>query len=280
MTPLHSTNTSGMAWLAGFGLCLFACGQGGTSSDAGTGTPDTTGANVDDAHNSRNSVVWAGTYTGTVPCADCEGIATQLTLHEQGTYRSVTQYLGKNGEQFVHEGRFKWEAYGNRIRLEGMDNGPARYLVGEEKLIQLDGQGARITGGLTETYILRRVATTTAIGRDLEGTYWMLVEVSGKPVTPMDGRMAPHLLLNAGEQRAAGNAGCNSFFSTYELDKGTTGIRFSKAGSTMMACPDMSVEDAFHKALLQVEGYSIAGEELSLNNGAGKMLLRFKAVDP
>ena len=37
-------------------------------------------AGADAAHNSRNALDWAGTYEGVLPCADCPGIQTRLSL--------------------------------------------------------------------------------------------------------------------------------------------------------------------------------------------------------
>jgi heat shock protein HslJ len=47
----------------------------------------------------------------------------------------------------------------------------------------------------------------------------------------------------------------------------------------MMACPDMSVEDAFMKAMQEVDNYSLADGKLSLNKARMAPLLRFEAVD-
>lgn len=231
---------------------------------------------IDAAHTSSNSLDWDGTYSGTVPCADCEGIATSITLDRSGGYTMKTQYLGRSTEVYTAKGVFEWEADGNRIRLQGVDGGAARYHVGEGQLFQLDQQGERITGELAGNYILRKEASAEAW--PLLGTYWKLVEVSGSPVAQPEGRMPAHMVLSE-ENRAAGNAGCNSFFSTYELDEAAGRIRFEQAGSTMMACPDMTVEDAFHKVLLQVDGYALADGKLSLNKAGMAPLLRFEAVE-
>jgi uncharacterized lipoprotein NlpE involved in copper resistance len=40
---------------------------------------------------------WAGTYAGTLPCADCEGIRTELVLGSDGRYTLRRTYLGKSG---------------------------------------------------------------------------------------------------------------------------------------------------------------------------------------
>ena len=42
----------------------------------------------DPAHNSRNSLDWAGIYEGVLPCADCPGIQTRLTLSRDESVRT------------------------------------------------------------------------------------------------------------------------------------------------------------------------------------------------
>ncbi|UYZ62703.1 copper resistance protein NlpE N-terminal domain-containing protein [Hymenobacter weizhouensis] len=112
---------------------------------------------VDPAHNSRNSLDWAGTYSGTLPCADCPGIRTELTLNQDLTYRLRTLYLGKGtGKPIEATGVFRWDDAGRTVRLPGLDDQPAHYLVGENQLIQLDKNGQRITGSLAEKYVLRK----------------------------------------------------------------------------------------------------------------------------
>jgi len=254
-------------------LLLAACG----GQEANTTPEPAPAQNPTTADNSRTNLDWASTYSGIVPSADSEGIATSLTLEPSGEYSMKTQYLGKSTEVYTTTGVLEWEADGNRIRLKGVDGAVARYHVGEGQLFQLDQQGERITGELAANYILRKEASANTW--PLLDTYWKLVEVMGKPVAHPEGRMPAHMVLSAEDDRVAGNSGCNSFFSTYELDEAATGIRFQQAGSTMMACPDMSVEDAFNKALLQVDNYSLADGKLSLNKARMAPLLRFEAVE-
>lgn len=234
-------------------------------------------AAADAAHNSANALDWDGSYTGIVPCADCEGIATTLTLERSGNYTLRTQYLGKSEEVMQSTGEFAWEADGNRLRLRGTNGAADRFQVGEGQLFQLDPDGGRISGALAEKYILRKVGTAQAW--PLMDTYWKLVELMGNAVEQPEGFMPAHMILSEAENRVAGNAGCNGFFSSYELDTAKGLLRFQQAGSTMMACPDMSVENAFHKALPEVDGYTLSGGELSLTKGGSTTLMRFEAVD-
>lgn len=265
-------------------LLFAACG--GQQAPAPEPAPE----NPTPADNSRTSLDWAGTYSGTVPCADCEGIATRLTINDDGTYVLQTQYLGKSEELFVAEGGFTWQDDGNHIVLQALEGAPLIYQVGENHLRQRDMEGKPITGESADNYVLRKampgMAMAARMSADaprpaLEGPRWNLVELMGKPVPEADNpARAAHIVFDAAEKRAAGSAGCNRFFASYELDEANGRLRFSKAGSTMMACPDMSVEDAFHQALEQVDNYTI-GEDgrLSLNKAKMAPLMRFEAVD-
>jgi uncharacterized lipoprotein NlpE involved in copper resistance len=105
--------------------------------------------------NSSTSLDWPGTYSGIIPCADCEGIETSITLNKDGSYFMTTKYLGKK-DAAVNEtkGTFAWNKEGNKIALSRIENAPAWYLVGENRLIQLDMSGNAITGGNAVKYQL------------------------------------------------------------------------------------------------------------------------------
>ena len=108
----------------------------------------------DAAHNSRGSVTWWGLYTGTIPCADCEGINVQITLNRDETYTLTYQYIGKSDTIYTFSGNFTWNDAGSIITLDNK-NLPPHYQVGETKLFQLDLNKNRITGELADMYILR-----------------------------------------------------------------------------------------------------------------------------
>ena len=60
-----------------------------------------------DTHNSQNSLDWQGTYKGITPCADCDGIETELVLNKDLTYVIKTKYLGKgDGKTLEESGNF------------------------------------------------------------------------------------------------------------------------------------------------------------------------------
>ncbi|WP_316816379.1 copper resistance protein NlpE [Pedobacter nyackensis] len=109
-----------------------------------------------DTHNAQNSLDWAGTYKGVTPCADCEGIETEVTLTSDMTFVIKTKYKGKGEKVFEETGSFKWDDKGSNITLEGLKDRPTQFFVGENTLTQLDMNGNKVTGDLAEKYILKK----------------------------------------------------------------------------------------------------------------------------
>lgn len=52
---------------------------------------------------------FTGIYEGTMPCADCEGIKTELHINSDDTYELNTEYLGKKDSQFSEKGKITWD---------------------------------------------------------------------------------------------------------------------------------------------------------------------------
>jgi uncharacterized lipoprotein NlpE involved in copper resistance len=102
--------------------------------------------------NTEPTMDWPGTYTGVLPCADCEGIQTRITLYSDYTYKMWYQYMGKGDETFNESGTFHREGDSDVITLEGKDS--FQYKVGENTLTHLDADGRVITGELAEYYVL------------------------------------------------------------------------------------------------------------------------------
>jgi len=103
-------------------------------------TPARAGAPVD-SHNSRNSLDWAGTYEGVLPCADCPGIKTRLVLHNDGRFELSTQYLDRQVAPQTASGRFSWNSAGSSITLDAAGWGQ-QFRVGEGRLLQLNRDGS------------------------------------------------------------------------------------------------------------------------------------------
>lgn len=117
-------------------------------------------------------------------------------------------------------------------------------------------------------------ATST---QDIQGA-WALTQTSDKSIkenleTPIT------LELDLKEGRAHGFAGCNRFFGAVTIDE-ERNIAFPNIATTRMACPDMTIEQAFTAALREVKRYQYdeAKGELQLFDASGQLRLRFEKM--
>lgn len=226
-----------------------------------------------DMHNSQNSLDWAGVYEGIIPCASCEGIETKIRINYDLTYEMARVYVGKNDSIFTKEGTFTWTEDGGSIILDNIPEGEAarKYMVGENLLFQLDLDGNRITGELSDRYILRKRTTGVSDVR------WILKEIYGNDIAKnYTFREMPHLTLVSEENRMTGNAGCNSFHGHYEIT-GEDRIAFSEIASTKIACEEMEVETELFNILETVNTFSIHGDTLIINRARMAPLALFVA---
>lgn len=226
---------------------------------------------VPDAATSQNSLDWNGTYQGTLPCADCEGIATALTLNNNLTFTYQSKYLGKSDSIFVSTGSFRWNDKGSDITLSIDDGSVKQFKVGENQLFMLDQEGNRITGDLADKYILKKDQV------EITEKYWKLVELNGQPVTTKEGNREAFLILKTENNRVHGNGSCNTFNGGYELMEGNR-IKFTRMATTLMACIDMKTEQEFMNVLETADNYNLTETTLVLNKARMAPLARFEVV--
>lgn len=108
----------------------------------------------------------------------------------------------------------------------------------------------------------------------IEGVTWMLSgQVVDGEMVPVPERLGVTLRMENGD--AGGFGGCNSYFTSYELDGPEIG--FGPVGSTLMACdqPVMDIEAAYFANLAQVSSYESTGPQLALFGADGASLLEF-----
>lgn len=108
-----------------------------------------------DMHTSESSLDWDGTYKGTLPCADCEGIETTIVLNKDRTFERTAVYKGKEDGNFNDKGKFSWDKDGRVITLEIKDDNPF-YQVKEGSIVLLNQEGEENTGELADLYVLKK----------------------------------------------------------------------------------------------------------------------------
>ncbi|MFC3717502.1 copper resistance protein NlpE [Luteimonas soli] len=94
---------------------------------------------------------FAGSFEGTLPCADCPGIDSTLTLNADGTYSLHDAYRESDGATNDVTGTWTVEEAGKRIRLDPnskQDQDRLYEVVSDDELRMLDIDGNPIESGL------------------------------------------------------------------------------------------------------------------------------------
>ena len=106
---------------------------------------------------------------------------------------------------------------------------------------------------------------------------WELTAIDGRPLAAGP---APTLAIDA-EGRVSGDAGCNRYFGSAEINDGA--VAFSGLGATKRACaeaPRMAQETRFLEALGEIAAYRDAGSgRLVLLSADGRPRLAFRALE-
>jgi uncharacterized lipoprotein NlpE involved in copper resistance len=236
---------------------------------------------ADQAHTSRNSLDYLGLYKGMLPCADCPGIETTIQLSEDFSYVLTRKYVGRNVKPTEEKGTFRWNRTGNAIVLSG--GAPNQYLVGENTLTQLDADGKKIEGAIAPKLVLKKMTEAQAAKTDaapadakpapLTGVHWRLAELDGKPVKGANGKADLYVEFKPDNNFTA-FAGCNHIGGHYDFNGSK--MKFMRIMATMMACPEMAVEDGLKKALEQADNFVANEKVLQLRKG-GTTLAKFDA---
>ncbi|MCG2612284.1 copper resistance protein NlpE [Flavobacterium sp. SM15] len=112
-------------------------------------------ASVPDSHTSENALDWNGSYQGVVPCADCPGIETKLTLNKDKTYELSVLYQDREKQPTITKGNFTFDQSGSIITLDKAGK-TTSYKIKEGCLTMLDRDKKEIGGALKAKYILNK----------------------------------------------------------------------------------------------------------------------------
>lgn len=110
----------------------------------------------------------------------------------------------------------------------------------------------------------------------LRNTYWKLSRIGSQSVAAAPGLEEPNLVLNPDIRQFSGSGGCNGLGGEFFLDGHY--LTFTLGPSTLKACGGgMEQERAFREELAKAEGWSVAGDRLTLYDADGAATLRFRA---
>ncbi len=107
------------------------------------------------------SLEFRGVFYGFLPCNDCNGIKTTLSLKQKNNYLLVTQPARESSREYYEKGKYSWNDENHTVVLTPRKGSTTRqyHIEDEGTLVQLGSGGARMTGDEADRYILRRSDT-------------------------------------------------------------------------------------------------------------------------
>ena len=105
----------------------------------------------------EKSLDFHGVFYGFLPCKDCNGIKSTLSLKQNNNYLLVTQPAKESSKEFYEKGKYTWNDENHTVVLTPRTDAPGHlYQIKDEgTLILLNSDGSQMTGR-TDSYTLRR----------------------------------------------------------------------------------------------------------------------------
>ena len=177
-------------------LSLILCAPVGLARGATNAAAASTGGEAATAASGAESrdLRTPGTWSGEVPCADCQAIRMTLTLESDGVFLLRQTYVGADegrDRSFVDRGRWERSADGRRLTLRGGTEAVRQFAVPvPDRLRMLDTEGNEIRS--QANYELTRAATVDPIAdrARLRGTFTYLADAA-RYVDCATGRSVP-----------------------------------------------------------------------------------------
>jgi len=100
-----------------------------------------------------------GVFYGLLPCKDCDGIKTTLSLKNRNNYLIVTQPAKVSAREYFEKGKYTWDDEAKTVTLTSRKDSTIRkYRIKDEKtLVQLSSRGLSMkTNQKNTSYLLRQ----------------------------------------------------------------------------------------------------------------------------
>lgn len=214
---------------------------------------------------------WVGIYRGVMPCADCEGIKTQLELRSNNKYILTQKYMRKNDTIFKHKEDFDWNKKTKIISLNNSTNLNLnfKYIYENNKLKLLDSEGNKIQSEFEDLYSLKRIG----FDKEFNNKYWKLIELNGIEIPENKKYFIPtHIIFL--DSIIIGNAGCNKINGKL-VSKSNNKMQISEIASTKMHCEFIEYETRFIDVLQKIDSLELITDTLILHSN-NKEIAKFK----
>jgi uncharacterized lipoprotein NlpE involved in copper resistance len=106
----------------------------------------------------EKSLDFHGVFYGYLPCEDCNGIKSTLSLKQKNNYLLVTQPAKESSKESYEKGKYTWNEETHTLALTARNEaGTRQYLIKDEgTLVLLNQDGTEMKGDKSDSYTLRR----------------------------------------------------------------------------------------------------------------------------
>lgn len=206
-------------------------------------------------HGSENIT---GRYSGILPCADCPGILNILELSQSGNFTLREFYLDRNRGAFTGRGVWK-HIEATQLNLSFEENSRTmRMAITPTGLKLLNQDGSEISTEFPDLYELEKNSPS------LQNTRWEIQKLGNRAPgeNQQEEKEGGYFISFAPEgYRFDAKAGCNTLIGEYSFTAGG-GLTFTAPASTLMACPDMSMEELLADILTSTRRWRIQSEQM------------------
>lgn len=154
----------------------------------------------------------------------------------------------------------------SETRIYKTVNGNGSILIKLTKSSCTDGMSDRDYNYKAEIEIVQFKKTTKLKGcgyfvaDDVFSGKWFLKQIKSKKVAINENSIIPFIEFDIENKRASGNAGCNGFSCSFDLNNDK--IIFREVLLTRMFCEDLTLEKNFVQSLNEVNSFKVEGNEL------------------
>ncbi len=196
---------------------------------------------------------------------ECVGVTPQMCMQVKETADGAYQFFYNPIVGFTFEPGYEYEL---KVMVETVENPPA------------DGSSLRYTlvEVVSKTAVtIETMPASTDAAPTLTGSLWTLTSYANGDGVLQDVLPETEVTAVFGEDGSlSGNAGCNSYNTSYQVDGSSITIN-EQIASTMMMCPEpvMQQETAYLANLTAPAAYEISGNSLTLTNAEGNAIAVF-----
>ena len=133
----------------------------------------------------------------------------------------------------------------------------------------------KVFAGLVVALALIGCGSSAPVVRTLNMNAWEVMQIGGTSLEDLNSDMRPTMVFDTTTMQVAGTTGCNSYSGSYSMDE--FGVEIGPVAATKKACPDMTTEDIFLKALSNVARIDQGDDVLRLFDASGVEVMEAQA---